>query len=139
MLGAILTQLKFALLHLIKKMNVRNVFFICLIVSGLSSCNKDDPTITLSGRFNEISPISGRSQLQFTKHNILVKSETAGTYRDSFKYEIINNKIRLTPAWIEDGETFELEFWILDNSTFKIQNLYPDIPERPQSYMIYEK
>ena len=120
-------------------MNVKNSFFICLIVLGLSSCRKNDQTNTLSGKFNEISPISDRSQLEFTKPNILIKSETGSPFRDSFKYDIVNNKIFLTPVWAKDIETSEFEFRIIDHSKFKIQNLYPSIPEYPQSYMIYNK
>jgi hypothetical protein len=118
---------------------MKNSFFICLIVLGLSSCKKDVQAITLSGKYVEISPKYGRSQLEFTKHNILIKTETGGTSRDSFKYEIINSKIRLTPTWAGERGTYEFEFWILNDAKIKIQNLYATIPEMPPGYMIYEK
>jgi hypothetical protein len=119
---------------------MRTFLFIGLtILVGLYSCSKDEHTIILSGKFNEISPVSGRSQPEFIWDQILIKSETGSTFSDTFKYEIINDKIKLLPAWTENSQITEFDIEIIDNARFKIQNLYSSIPEAPQSYMIYEK
>ncbi len=114
------------------------LFFILALV-GFSSCNKDSQNITLSGIFNEVSPVNGRSQLDFLGGNILIKSETGSSYRDTFIYKITKNKIELTSRSAINSGTYEFNFDLINNSKFQIQNLYPSIPEGSISYMTYEK
>jgi len=49
-----------------------------------------------------------------------------------------DNTIKLIP--LRNGKyTSELEFNIINDSKFEIQNLHAHIPEAPTSYMIFEK
>lgn len=113
-----------------------------LILIGIySSCNNDDDnnnTQTLSGIYTETSPLNGRSQLNFVGGNTVIKTEQGNSAEDEFTYELQNNIIKLTPTF-GNPTTTEFEIEIMDNSKFKIENLYPSIPEDPTTYMTFEK
>jgi hypothetical protein len=57
---------------------------------------------------------------------------------DEFTFIFTDNSIELTPTWV-NNTTVELELQIIDDSKFKIENLYPSIPKNPKTYMIFEK
>ena len=119
-----------------KKMAFIGLIFIIVLIS----CNKrNDNLPNLSGTFIEISPVKDRTQIEFLTGNkvIINKSPKTGN-GDKFIYVITNNSIKLTPTW-DNSSSVELEFEILNNSKFKIENLYPSIPEAPKTYMIFEK
>jgi hypothetical protein len=115
-----------------------------MLMIGLSillftvSCKKDDDNklINLSGVYIETSPIIGRSQIIFTSSDDVTIKE-AGS-EDKFKYEIVGNAIKLTPQG-DKSTICTLYFECINSSKFKIENLYPKIPENPTSYMIFEK
>jgi len=111
-----------------------------IFLVGLISCSKEnDNRLNLTGTYTEDTPVNGRTQIKFLTQNkmIINKSPQTGT-GDEFTYEITGNYIKLTPTWDNSSGT-EFEFEIISNSKFKIENLYPDIPENPISYMIFEK
>ena len=118
---------------------IKTALITIIALVGFSACSKDQQTISLSGKFNEMSPIMGRSQLEFIDGNLLIKSETGSIYRDTFFYKIENDKIKLTSTSPVNSNSDEFYFELLNNSKFKIQNLYPSIPEVPLTYMTYQK
>lgn len=103
----------------------------------LLSCNKTN-TSTL-GLYTENSPVQGRSQLNFISNNLVVHTETASSYSDTFLYTISSDKISLSPKWVSNATAQQLDFKRIDNNTFQIENLYLSIPEAPKSYMIFKK
>lgn len=107
---------------------------------ALISCSKDEDENLqgLSGTYTETSPIEGRSRLYFTGENKVTKTERGSTAGDEFTYEISGNTIKLTPTWDNSGTT-EFEFELINSSKFKIENLYPDLPENHVSFMTFEK
>lgn len=110
-----------------------------LLVLPIVSCKKDTNKISVSGVYIESSPVAGRSQLNFIKNNLVIKSETGSSFRDSFMYEILVGKIKLTPLWSNQNFGQQFDFEKIDQNTIKIENLYPSIPEAPKSHMIFKK
>lgn len=118
----------------------RLIFIGLTIIIILSSCNKNDDNIVLpAGLFTEISPVKNRSQLEFLNRNLMIKSEIGSSIKDTFYYEVINDKIKLTPAKINQYLSSELAFKMISISKFEIGNLYPSIPESPMTFMTFEK
>lgn len=111
-----------------------------VFIIGLISCNKNDDDLQkLTGLFIEVSPVSERTEIEFLTENkmIINKSPQNGT-GDEFIFTITGNSIILTPTW-DKSSSSELEIEIISDLKFKIENLYPDIPENPMTYMIFEK
>lgn len=102
----------------------------------LVACSKEEPQITLNGRFTEEVPVKGRSQLTFTSQ-YLVKSEPGSNYTDTFNYQIMPGKIVLRHWNYATSSAFEFEY--IDDNSFRIINLYPSIPESPKVMMLYKK
>ena len=116
-----------------KKLKIIGLLF---LIGIYSSCNDDNNnnTQTLSGIYKETSPVSNRCQLNFIDGNTVVKSESDTT----FTYQINGNVIKLTPNW-DNNTTQEFEIEIINNSKFKIENLYPSTGMNPTTYMTFEK
>ena len=116
------------------------IITLLFLIGIYSSCNNDDDnnTQTFSGIYSETSPINGRSLLNFTNGNTVIKSEPDNSTEDEFTYEIIGNVIKLTPTW-DNSSTQEFEIEIMNNSKFKIENLYPSVGINPTTYMTFEK
>ena len=106
-----------------------------------SSCKKDITKSGLHGLYIEVSPIANRSQLNFISSKIVIKTESGSSYKDTFSYSFTANatQIILIPAWTDDYSGQPLDFERIDENSFKIENLYPGIPESPISYMIFKK
>lgn len=118
----------------------RFIFIGLTIIIILSSCNKqDDHLILPDGLFTETSPVKNRSQLEFINGNLMIQSEVGSSIKDTFYYEVINDKIKLTSAWNNQYLSSELAFKMISVSKFEIQDLYPSIPEAPRTFMIFEK
>jgi hypothetical protein len=102
---------------------------------------KRETTSAFHGLYIEGSPIAGRSQLNFINSKIVIKTETGSSYKDTFYYSFTadTTKIILTPAWTNEYSGQPLDFEKIDENSFRIQNLYPSIPELPESYMIFKK
>ena len=110
-----------------------------LLTLGFVSCKKDKTSNSVSGIYTETTPVAGRSQLNFINSGLVVKTETGSNYKDTFSYSILPGKILLKAIWSSQYPAQEFEFEKIDNNTFKIQNLYPGIPEAPISYMTFKK
>jgi len=104
-----------------------------------ASCKKDTNKISVNGLYSENSPVAGRSQLNFISSSLVIKSETGSNYKDTFSYSISADKILLTPTWTNQYSGQQIDFKKIDDNTFKIENLYPSIPEAPKSYMTFKK
>lgn len=113
-----------------------------LIVLGIySACNSDDNdtnTKTLSGIYTESEPVNGRTKLNFVNGNTVIKSGANNPFQDEFTYEITKNVIKLTPKRDSKfSQEFKIE--IINNSKFKIENLYGRLEFMPITYMTFEK
>lgn len=117
---------------------MKQLLKVIFIISFFAACKKNISS-SIRGLYIEESPVNGRSQLNFINWNLVIKSERGSNYADTFKYLVIPKKILLTPKWTNQSSTQEFDFEKIDESTIKIQNLYPSIPESPKSYMIYKK
>ena len=120
-----------------KKIKIIGLLF---LIGIYFSCNddNDNTTQTLSGIYKETSPVNNRSQLNFINGNTVIRSESDTTTQDEFTYQINGNVIKLTPNW-DNNATQEFEIEIINDSKFKIQNLYPSIGMNPITYMTFEK
>ena len=108
-------------------------------VFSLLSCKKDSSADFLNGLYIEESPVAGRSQLHFISDKLVIKSEAGSNSKDTFTYSIATSKILLTPTWTNQYGSQEFDFERIDNVSFRIENLYPSIPEAQKSYMIFKK
>jgi hypothetical protein len=115
------------------------LLFVGLSFIIFASCDKGITNVPLHGLYTEIRPVPGRSRLEFISNDLLVKSELGSSYEDTFKYSVSANKITLTPNWTNQVAPKQLDFKIIDEASFQMENLYPDIPEFPESYIIYKK
>ncbi len=110
-----------------------------IILTGLISCNKDEINSNLTGMYTETYPMNDRTQIEFLTENRMTINKSPQTGNgDEFTFVITGNTIKLTPTW-DNSSSVELEIEIISNSKFKIENLYPSIPENPKTYMIFEK
>jgi hypothetical protein len=116
-----------------------NILLILAFALTLLSCKKNKNAIQLRGIYIENTPNNGRSQLNFISENLVVKNEVVSIYSDTFSFSISAGKILMTPVWtnLYPGQNFNFEQ--IDENTFKIENLYPSIPESPKNYMVYKK
>lgn len=115
------------------------LLFLLVLNFTLVSCFKDeDDTGIFSGDYVEVTPVPGRTQVNFISNDRLVIIKEENDEQDEFIYEIEEEIIRLTPV-IEDVPAAELEFQIIDSYRFEIANLYPSVPEYPSVNMIFEK
>jgi hypothetical protein len=116
-----------------------------LLFAGLSiliiliSCNKNDDKSNLpDGLFIEKTPVQDRTQLEFINGNLMIKSAVGSAYKDTFNFKISDGKIRLRN--IGSGEYYsDFHFEMINSAEIEIGNLYPGIPEAPESYMTFEK
>ena len=115
------------------------LIFIGLFLITFTSCKKDSSKISVSGIYTEASPVNGRSQLNFISTNLVIKTEPGGSSRDTFKYSFTSNQILLTPNGTTQYPVQQFDFEKIDETTIKIQNLYPGIPEGPKTFMIFKK
>jgi hypothetical protein len=91
--------------------SIGQILFISgLLILSFSACRKDRNGISVKGLYTEISPVAGRSQLNFINSHIVIKSETGSRYQDIFRYSISAGKIQLTPAWSNQYPAQESEF-----------------------------
>ena len=105
---------------------MKKLIYLFVLISGIISCSSDDESKnhTLNGIYTETSPINGRSQLNFVDKNTVIQSESGSSTENEFIYELNGNIIKLTPTW-NNQMTTELEIEIMNNSKFKVENLYP--------------
>lgn len=110
-----------------------------LIFILLGSCKKDTINSKFFGLYTEASPVAGRSQLNFISSNLVVKSEPGSNYKDTFNYSFSSGKITLTPTWTNQYSPRQLDFKKIDETSFRIEDLYPRFPESLPGHMIYKK
>lgn len=104
----------------------------------LCSCQeKERPR--LHGTYTERSPVNGRSQLHFLDGNKVIRFEPGSLFSDSFHYRLEQGKIILTPARTNHYLPQEFAFEIVDNSSLKIEYLYPSIGPSSKGMMVYMK
>lgn len=119
---------------------MKKINTIAVILFTLLSCSKSElhSGAGLSGVYFEKSPHSGRSQLTFLSGNIVIRSEAGSEIEDSYKYRVMGNKIIFIPTWNETLST-EFQFEKINKYKFQIENIFPQIPENPPTYMTFEK
>jgi hypothetical protein len=116
--------------------------FVIIALFLIFSCKKDRTSSAFPhGLFAEASPVAGRSQLNFINSKIVIKTETGSKYKDTFYYSFTadSSKMILTPAWTNQYPGQPFDFEKIDENSFSIENLYPGIPESPESYMVFKK
>jgi hypothetical protein len=115
------------------------IFILGISVLAVASCKKSAISGSIRGLYTEDSPEAGRSQLNFVNKDLVIETERGSSYADTFRYSFSPGKIELKPIWTDQASVYQFEFERIDVNTFKIENLYPSIPEAPRSYMIYRK
>lgn len=119
---------------------MRQLFFILgLSILFFVACKKETNTISVRGLYTETNPVAGRSQLNFISSTLVIKTEMGSNFKDTFNYSFSANKIILTPTWDTQSEGQQFDFEKIDERTFKIENIYPGIPELEKNYMIFKK
>lgn len=109
-----------------------------LITLILFACQKKGGP-RLQGVYTEHSPVAGRSQLIFMADDKVIRREPGSTFIDTFHFRLDNAKIVLTPAWTNQYLPVEFNFEIIDNSSFKIESLYPSIGLQSGRHMVFKK
>jgi len=119
---------------------MKNILLVTLVLSlGLISCSKENENQEgLLGNYSETYPQSGRTQMNFILGNKVTIIKSGSSNEDTFLYKIVDNTIKLTPTW-DNSSSDELYFELINSSTFKIQNLYPSIPEYQITYITFER
>lgn len=109
-----------------------------VLTGAVTSCTKDrDDELSLLGVWNETSPMEGRTELLFSTGSQLTIVDADGTVED-YKYRIVGNTLILTTEGNPESSV-ELEFHQINQNTIRIQNFYPQIPEAPISFIIFER
>lgn len=113
---------------------MKKILILLIIIFVFNSCTRDENTAQPNGIYSEILPVAGRTQMNFKSANelIIVKSSNS----DSFNYKIEGNVIMLTNS---QGFSQNFEYEQNNHNEFKIENLYPEIPENAKSYMNFKK
>ena len=112
---------------------------IFLLLCLASSCDKDDSLDLPAGVYTEVNPMPGRSALNFINSELLVRSEPGYATRDTFRFSLLGDKLWLIPAWSNQYSGTWFEFQRIDNNSFRVENMFPGIPEAPKSYITYKK
>ena len=107
---------------------------VSVLILSLFSCDRDEKDVKLSGKYSEITPVANRTQIDFQSNNSLVIIKSGNS--DKFTYQIEGNKIKLRT---DGGYNGIFEFEKINTNEFKIENLYPSIPENPKTYMSFRK
>lgn len=109
-----------------------------LVLLFVVSCKKDDSneSVGMQGTYTEVSPVAGRTQVIFSSSAGI--SIVQKNLKEDYTYEIVGNQIRLM---LNGSNTVvsTLYFESLSSSQFKIENIYPSIPETPVTYITFEK
>jgi hypothetical protein len=119
---------------------MKRLLFVGLtILIILISCNKNEDKSNLpDGLFIERSPVQDRTQLEFIGENFMIQSAIGSVYKDTFIFKISDGKIRLRN--IGSSEYYsDFHFKMINSAEIEIGNLYPSIPEAPETYMTFEK
>ncbi|MFA9192749.1 lipocalin family protein [Flavobacterium sp. FZUC8N2.13] len=113
---------------------MKNFLFVLVLFFSLFSCNQDENNILDNGTYSEVTPVAGRTQINFKSNNslVIIKSENP----DEFNYKINGNSINLSN---NSGFTKDFEFVKINENEFKIENLYSSIPESPKTYINFKK
>jgi hypothetical protein len=114
------------------------IALLLLLSLSLIGCKKDYSD-ELKGLYAEVSPVAGRTQLQFLAKGVLIKSEKGSNTQDVFRYKINNGKIELRLLQAIEGEVSYLDFKVIDEKTFEIENLFISIPESPKILMVFKR
>lgn len=115
-------------------MKYKTLIFVTILFS-LSACDKNQNT-NLDGLYSESSPVSNRTQIDFISNSKLVIIKGASN-RDTFNYKIENKTISLNHIMFD--YTSELNFDLISDTRFSIENLYASIPESDITYMTFDK
>ena len=112
---------------------------IFLLLCLASSCDKDDSLDLPSGLYTETNPMPGRSTLNFINSELLVRSEPGYSTRDTFRFSLLDDKLWLIPTSSNQYSGTWFEFRRIDNNSFRVENMFPGIPEAPKTYITYKK
>lgn len=102
------------------------------------SCSKDqDDEQSILGTWIESSPVPDRTTLHFAEHNLLTRVDAEGN-AEEYIYRIEDGILYLSLASGQEGYT-ELMFDQINENRFKLQNLYPSIPEAEPVFIIFDR
>ncbi len=110
-----------------------------IVLFSFIGCKKSNPTSKLNGLYTETIPVSGRSQLNFVNEKKLVRSEPGSSYSSTYSYSFGEGRIYLQPDFFGDYPIQAFDFEIIDDKTFRIENLYPSIPTGVKTFMTFQK
>ncbi len=113
------------------------IIFLLLCIAG--SCDKDDSLDLPAGIYTETNPVPGRSALNFLNSELLVRLEPGYATSDTFRFSLLGDKLWLIPTWSDQYSGAWFEFHRIDKNSFRVENMYPGIPEAPKSYITYKK
>lgn len=113
---------------------MKRIFFVLALMFSLVSCSTEEKQNPLNGTFSEITPVVNRTQINFKSESSLTIIKSGNS--DDFNYKISNNSINLSN---NDGYNQDFEFKIINEKEFKIENLYPSIPENSKTYLNFRK
>lgn len=68
----------------------------------------------------------------------MIQSAVGSVYKDTFNFKILDGKIRLRNIWSSKYYS-DFHFEMINGAEIEISNLYPSIPEAPETYMTFEK
>lgn len=109
-----------------------------MFLVSLISCGGDDVVEDrLVGEWVEVEPVNDRTTLIFSLENRLSRIDGEGN-RENYIYRVEGDAIFLSLAEGQEGSS-ELYFEKIDRRRFRIENLYPSIPENEAVYMVFER
>lgn len=113
------------------------ILLLIVSISSMAACKKNKDS-GLVGNYVEVTPVEGRSYLKFLPGNLMIRGEANSNYRDTFFVEVAVNSITLTHR-SQYSLGVKHEFRMIDGRSFEIENLLPQIPEAPKSFMLFRK
>ena len=119
---------------------MKNSILATLLFLGLVlvSCTTDvDDGEDLLGRWVELSPVEGRTELFFRSNSLVTRTTSDGS-TEVYNYKIEDQSILLSLAGELEGSS-ELFFEQVDEDTFRIGDLYPRIPEAEPVILVFER
>ncbi|GAB2764322.1 hypothetical protein GCM10010465_06820 [Actinomadura fibrosa] len=96
-----------------------------------------DDEASILGAWVETAPVEGRTQLYFSPGNHLTMVKEDG-HTEEFIYRLGEKTIFITIDGPTEGSS-ELYFEFINNNKFKIDKLYPYIPEAEPIILIFER
>jgi len=108
---------------------MKKSILLLIVIIGLMSCSKSDTEVNneiLTGKFTEISPVNGRTILEFSSQSKLTQTFIDIEIISTYTIRLLNtNQLELSCNECDEFQPTIVLYRIIDNNKFEISGFYP--------------